>query len=181
MQPEAPPAGENIRFIRQGIELIRRLDDESYTRSLGVSFRGGVGAQFRHCFDFYVCFLNGLGSSRVDYGSRERDTRVETDRQQALVAAERIIGRLGELDPTATDDVLEVRCDLPTTGDAASAWSRSTGRRELQFLTSHTIHHYALIASLLALHGIELGPEFAEFGVAPSTLAHWKETDPVNS
>jgi hypothetical protein len=181
MRPEAQPARDNIRFIQQGIQLIRRLDDESYTRSKGVSFRGGVGAQFRHCFDFYACFLNGLDTNRVDYGSRERDTRVATDRRHALAEAERIIARLGELDPTAVDIVLEVCSDVPATGDAASVRSRSTIRRELQFLTSHTIHHYALVVSLLALQGIELGPEFAEFGVAPSTLAHWKETDPVSS
>jgi uncharacterized damage-inducible protein DinB len=43
--------------------------------------------------------------------------------------------------------------------------------RELAFVINHTIHHQALIAVLLAWHGIEVAPRF---GVAPSTpKASW--------
>jgi hypothetical protein len=45
--------------------------------------------------------------------------------------------------------------------------------RELGMLLSHTVHHYALIAMLLRARGIE--PP-ADFGVAPSTRAHWLES-----
>ena len=41
--------------------------------------------------------------------------------------------------------------------------------RELQVLSSHTIHHFALIAMTLRLHGIEMDPDF---GMAPSTLRY---------
>jgi hypothetical protein len=54
----------------------------------------------------------------------------------------------------------------------AACWGRSSAERELQFLLSHTVHHYALIALMLRTQGYEPG---AEFGVAPSTLAYWKE------
>ena len=56
-------------------------------------------------------------------------------------------------------------------GGEEQQWSRSTLRRELQFLLSHTIHHFALIGLLLSFHGVEPGEEF---GVAPSTLKHWR-------
>jgi hypothetical protein len=52
-------------------------------------------------------------------------------------------------------------------------WTRSSIARELQSLLSHTVHHYALIAIALRLQGIEPS---AEFGVAPSTLEHWRKT-----
>jgi hypothetical protein len=51
-------------------------------------------------------------------------------------------------------------------------WSYSSIGRELQFLLSHTIHHYALIALALRLQGYEPS---AEFGVAPSTLQYWRK------
>jgi hypothetical protein len=181
MQPEAQPAAENIRFIQQGIRLIRRLDDTSYTRPAGVSFRGGVGAQFRHCFDFYGCFLSGVASAEVDYCARERDARVEIDRTHAIVTAERIVERLRRLGPECVEDTLGVRVDSPASAEAGLSWSRSTVLRELQFLVSHTIHHYALIVSLLELQNVELGSDLADFGIAPSTLAHWKEAGPVTS
>ena len=47
-------------------------------------------------------------------------------------------------------------------------WSQTSVRRELQFLLSHTIHHYALIVAIAVRHGIVDFPE--GFGVAPSTL-----------
>jgi hypothetical protein len=53
-----------------------------------------------------------------------------------------------------------------------AVWCNSSVLRELEFLQSHAVHHYSLIAALLRLHGIE--PD-AEFGVAPSTLKYWKE------
>ena len=60
----------------------------------------------------------------------------------------------------------------PPADDAPSVpWSGSTVRRELDFLLSHTVHHYALIAMSLRLRGL---PVPAELGVAPSTLEHWR-------
>jgi hypothetical protein len=41
--------------------------------------------------------------------------------------------------------------------------------RELQVLSSHTIHHFALIAITLRMHGVEMDPDF---GMAPSTLRY---------
>jgi hypothetical protein len=41
--------------------------------------------------------------------------------------------------------------------------------RELQVLSSHTVHHFALIAITLRTHGVELD---SDFGMAPSTLRY---------
>jgi len=49
-----------------------------------------------------------------------------------------------------------------------SEWTESSVRRELQFLLSHTIHHYALMVAIGQAHGFK---EFERgFGVAPSTI-----------
>ena len=42
----------------------------------------------------------------------------------------------------------------------------------MQFLLSHTVHHYALIGAILRLSGVE--PP-AGFGLAPSTLRHQQQ------
>jgi hypothetical protein len=41
--------------------------------------------------------------------------------------------------------------------------------RELQFLSSHAVHHFALIAMTLRAEGVPMDPDF---GMAPSTLRH---------
>ena len=67
---------------------------------------------------------------------------------------------------------LELHDHLLVSVEDYAVWSRSSVLRELDFLRSHTVHHYSLIAMLLRLHEIDPG---AEFGVAPSTLRHWEE------
>ena len=51
-------------------------------------------------------------------------------------------------------------------------WSATSVVRELQFLASHTVHHYAVIAAMLRPQGVEPGDDF---GVAPSTLQYERE------
>ena len=176
MNLEQHPAGDNILYLQQGIELIERLDDAAYTALPDPPFRGGVGSQFRHCIDFYRCFLRGLADGRIDYGCRDRDPRIETDPGYAVNRTRELIEELRLVDPDATGGVLEVRSDLPASAEAQHEWSRSSVLRELQFLVSHTIHHYALIVSLLMRQGHQPQADLGEFGVAPSTLDHWKAT-----
>ncbi len=63
---------------------------------------------------------------------------------------------------------MEVSAETPD----ASEWGYSSVKRELQFLLSHTIHHYSLVAVALRAQGFEPG---ADFGVAPSTLRYWRK------
>jgi len=173
MRPEDRLAADNVLYLEQGVDLVRRLDDERY-RDAPDGLRGGVGAQFRHCVDFYACFLDGLAAGRVDYGARRRDPAIETSREHAIAAAGSVRERLLAIGADAADHTLVVRSeDLPPR--PGREWSGSTVGRELQFLVSHTIHHYALIAAVLKLQGHDVRRDFPEFGVAPSTLSHWRE------
>jgi hypothetical protein len=168
------PAAANIRYLEQGVELIRRLDDEAYARCPENPYRGGVGAQFRHCLDFYDRFLQGIDCGEIDYSRRERDPRVETDRQHAVARFAAICCGLAGLSSKAFEQPVRVKAEEAVPG--TPEWSESSPARELQFLISHTIHHYALIAVLLKMQNFEVGNELPEFGVAPSTLSHWRET-----
>jgi uncharacterized damage-inducible protein DinB len=170
------PADDSIGYLRQGAELVRQLDDDLFTRSADGRFRGGVGSQFRHCIDFYECLLWGLeNEDLVDYAARSREQRLETERAAAAARLEQIAKRLAAIDASSLDRPLRVRSEQPV--DGIPEWCGSTLHRELQFLVSHTVHHYALIVALLGGFGYELGPEHADFGIAPSTLAHWNEAD----
>jgi uncharacterized damage-inducible protein DinB len=172
------PAADSIGYLHQGAHLIRSLDDELYTRSSGGRFRGGVGSQFRHCIDFYECLLRGLElHEQVDYTARLREARLETDREYAAERMEQIASRLRVIDASMLNRQLRVRTEQPVAG--VPEWCGSTVHRELQFLVSHTVHHYALIVALLGRLGHELDPQQADFGIAPSTLAHWKEAGPL--
>jgi len=164
-------AAQNLVALRQGMDLCRSLGPKRYASVSPHLAHSGVGGHLRHVHDYYRCFLMGLGAGRVDYDNRERDERFETDLDYALAGVELTLERLQRLDANSGDLVLEVKMDAEPGEDEGAIWSRSTLRRELRFLLSHTIHHYALIRLLLAAEGVECDESF---GVAPSTLEHWR-------
>jgi uncharacterized damage-inducible protein DinB len=171
MSFEDHPARDNIRNLQQGVEVLRRIDDDAFTGSPGRGRAGGVGSQLRHCLDFYSCFLRGIDEGRIDYDRRERDPRVEIDRAHAAGRFQELIDAMTALEIDDVDREIQVR----TEGGAEREWCRSSVSRELQFLHSHTVHHYALVVTLLELQGVRLDDDLREFGVAPSTLRYWME------
>jgi len=165
MSGELLQVESNALLLQQGISLLERLDDAQYAGGLGSW--APVGAQYRHVLDHYQSFLRGLESARVDYDARTRDELVERSRLAALAASQECLEGLTPLGGTADRPIL-VQMDSGA-GPEFPDWRESSAGRELQFLCSHTIHHYALIRLLLEGAGTELDPSF---GVAPSTLSH---------
>src|SRR6266545_1398137 len=132
---------DNIETLKRGVELIARLDDRLYTRPNRELSLSGVGVHFRHCIDFYHNFLVGVESGRVNYDLRERDERLEQNRLFAVARLGSLIADLSRLPVIKDDRVFEVTLE----GASDFDWSISSLKRELQFLLSHTLHHYALI------------------------------------
>jgi len=166
---------ENIEILKQGLDLLRDLDDGIYPQVRHPFSQYGIGSHFRHCLDFYYSFLKGVEDGRVDYDDRERDERIEKDRRAAISKFEATIERLEGL--PGLDDRMPLMVRLEDAGEQQdpSSWSCSSVMRELQSLVSHTVHHYALIAVMLQLNGFETA---ADFGVAPSTLKQWRPAAP---
>lgn len=160
---------ENIQVLRQGIDLLERLHDEIYVKAVAPYFSSGVGKHLRHNLDHYAMFLSGVGAARIDYDGRQRDARIETDRRYAVEIMRGLIARLESLPTRNADQNLLVKMNDGSEKESNAPWSRSTVERELQFLLSHTIHHYALIALILKIQGVDCP---ADFGVAPSTLKY---------
>lgn len=162
---------DNLHFLRQGCQLLSDIDDRLFTEQPDLPM-SPVGGHLRHCTDFYAAFLDGVGQGRIDYDARQRDPRLEVDRGYALDNLTALMTRLELLAPD-TDGPLQVSMDRSpgqaAPGDGADCWAQSSVARELQFLRSHTVHHYALISTLLRLLGYQ--PD-DDLGVAPATLAH---------
>ncbi len=152
----------NLQVIHQVVVLLPRLGRERYLERLAVCYHASVGAHLRHIIEHYQAFLDGLADARIDYEHRARDRAIEADPKVALAALAEVAQRLGALRMTGPDRTLAIASETAP-GSAAP----SSLLRELEFLLSHTVHHYALIATLARLQGVEPEPTF---GVAPSTL-----------
>ena len=162
-------AADNIACLRQAEALLNRLSDSDYADGHPPAQASGCGAHLRHCLDHYDRFLAGWSAGHVDYDARNRDMKTETDRQVALSRLAAIIGKLEHLPASCAGAEMSIQMDCATHAGGHMEHSRSTGARELQFLLSHTIHHYALIGFVLRCRGVQVD---RDFGVAPSTLRY---------
>jgi hypothetical protein len=159
----------NIAWLKQARSLIHQLDDVAFRSSPQGLAPHRVGSHLRHVLEFYECFLDGLRSLTVDYDARERNYSVENNRDAAAEKISTILRRLEETPRIYSDSVIFVRMENAEAGSVENPYLRSSVSRELQALSSHTIHHFALIAITLRLHGFDIDPDF---GMSPSTLRY---------
>lgn len=158
MSESGLPLEGNRALLEQGLALLTAMSDAQYA---------SVGPHYRHALDHYLAFFRGLPSGRVDYDAREREALLEHSRAAATAVTQECLAELQRL-AGQTDRPVQIQMETGVGG--GPDWRASSVGRELQFLCSHTLHHYALIR-LLSEPAIPLHPEF---GVAPSTLAYHK-------
>jgi hypothetical protein len=159
----------NVRWLRQALGLINRLDDIAYSTTPPGFGPHRAGAHLRHVLEFYRCFLENLKWLHIDYDARPRDASIEYSRDAAAAAIRSIIHSL-ETDPELRGEgIVWIRMEDADAAFAGDSYMESSISRELQALSSHTVHHFALIAMTLRLHGVVMDPDF---GMAPSTLRY---------
>jgi len=153
----------NTILLAQGGELIARLGPARFDEKVATCFNSSAGGHFRHVIEHYQAVLAARGSGLVDYEGRVRDRRIETEAEFARQSIDAVVAQLQEmLEQGAPDRSLLVASETTEGAELAT-----TLGRELEFLISHTVHHYALIAVIAGHHGV-LPP--VNFGMAPSTL-----------
>jgi hypothetical protein len=159
---------ENIAVLQQGVSLLQGMDDLTYRRCSETVFKSSIGAHVRHNLDHYTSFLAGLEAGEINYEQRQRALVIETDRNAAMVRIGQICSRLEGL----TGFQGKVQLWVPGGTSLEGSWADTSVARELEFLLSHTIHHYAIVAIMCRLEGMAIDKDL---GVAPSTLRYWAE------
>jgi uncharacterized damage-inducible protein DinB len=163
----------NLHYLQQATELLDRIDDACLAEPSTCFYESSIGGHLRHCLEHYLSFLEGMESGRVDYDARKRDVILETQAGAAREKVGEIIAALEGLEGRDLGERLEVKMDC---GESEIPWQASTPGRELQFLVSHTVHHFAMIGGICTSMGVEMGEVF---GVAPSTIRHRVEIEAV--
>ena len=169
------PGGDSQRILSAAVDLLQQtesllqaVDSSSYSTCVPIAFNGTIGGHVRHCVDHFLCLLRGFDSGLIDYDHRDRDVRIERDPAFARTLVVALRADIELLDADLLDSAVQTRCEVSyRRGD--SPCSTSSLGRELAYAVAHGIHHFALIAILARLQGIQL-PD--GFGIAPSTLVH---------
>lgn len=153
----------NHVLLKEAAVLIASMDDSFYSQPMPAFASGSIGQHIRHVLDHYQAVVN-VANSVIDYDRRRRDVRLESCKQLALAEIQQTIDVLTHLE----DGAVRVHSEV-SPSDKVVVEVHSTIKRELLFVTSHAVHHFALIALLLRLQGVVV-PD--SFGVAPATLTH---------
>lgn len=167
--PTSPqtPLERQVHHNRQVLE--QALDVAQACQGLPPDrFSDHIGPHLRHLIEHYDALLFPVEPGVVDYDHRPRDRALETEPDLAVDRLRSLMASLDTLASARLDDVLVVRAQVGLWGQ----WSCEVGStlgRELVVLSSHAVHHFALLRSHCQRHGLRVG---AEFGMAPSTLAH---------
>lgn len=165
-----PDLAAATALLDQAAELIWKIDPTSWTQP-NPHFRDStLGQHFRHTLDHYSSLLTHTPDHTIDYDSRHRDPTLEASPDAARAKCQELLHKLETLGKNLPPDqpfFVQTSCSLE--GEITSR--NSSFGRELQFLVSHTVHHFAIIGAICHRMDIELPPTF---GIAPSTLKHRK-------
>lgn len=154
----------NVEALEEGCQLLSILDPGQYTQALKPTFQSTIGAHFRHAMEHYLCFIEQLPDGVISYDQRCRDQQLEEDISYARQVLQDICSKLGGFYGKQADiGQLEIN-DQPLTGSIVT-----TVERELLFLLSHTVHHYAIIGAMA--RGLGKAPQ-SDFGVAIATQTY---------
>jgi hypothetical protein len=161
---------ETQKVIDQGLSVLSCFSDDDYINTyVGDRECSSVGSHFRHIWDHYTCFFEGRLSGAVSYELRERNELFAQDVSFAKYSFLSLKKRLSDL----TQDDLNRGLSVDVVHEDARCFVESSVLRELQFLLSHMLHHFAVIKIFAEDKGLECPKHF---GVAPSTIRHLEET-----
>lgn len=162
-----PPSWALWERLDQITALLLELPPGVYTAPVDRHVSGTVGEHVRHCLDHVSALLSADGSGTLSYDRRRRGAAIETDPGSALQLILRLKAALQRWASRSLDQPIRVSSMIDASGRSITGWS--TLGRELAFVLTHTIHHQATMAAVLALHGVATP---AGFGYAPSTPRH---------
>jgi uncharacterized damage-inducible protein DinB len=162
-----------VDVVEQAISLLDDISLTDYQASLKPHFSSSIGAHIRHIVDHFLAIVDAADSGEINYNKRNRHGEVEQFPQKAIASLEEISAWLAD---TCSHTLLNRKVKVTTEIDIShtkSTTCESTVERELVFVASHAIHHYALIRIIRNMQGKEL-PEF--FGYAPATITHLNQS-----
>jgi hypothetical protein len=136
-----------------------------YTEVVSPLFISSAGAHMRHILDHYIAIMKGLEVGLVDYDKRSRGGTVESDINAALKQLTKIESFLSSLNDEIMAQHIKLSTEISVEKKQVKIVS-TTLARELIFVASHAIHHFAMIDQISKAQKSS-SPE--QFGIAPAT------------
>ena len=168
MTPSLPELAAPRSSLAELDAFLRGLPDGAYAQSV-PALGASIGDHTRHLLEHYLILRSSAPQGRVHFEARDRDQRLSSDRDAALLALAQVRAWLEDgCGGLSLDAPVAARTSTDGRLEEAVVCS-STLRRELIYAFLHDVHHQALIAVAGRLLGLAVPPQL---GKAPATRVH---------
>ena len=161
----------NHNLLGQATDLIDRLKAQALPT---FNYSQAIGPHLRHIIEHYTALLTAIGGTQglVDYDARDRNMHIQSEPDATIAKLRELQATMRRFAETLGQHAnlkhpLVTRSQAGNVGELTIEVATTLGR-ELMFLSSHTVHHFALVGHYSKVAGVDMGPDF---GKAPATRA----------
>ena len=167
----------NVQVLKDLKSFLNEVDYKTYTEKSELFFNASIGQHCRHIIEFYQCLIDQFNANFVCYDKRQRQMLLE---ESCTSAGDAVNNILSWLEEAPSDKKLQLSFCHSNDSDAVVEYINSSIYRELAFNIEHAIHHMAIIkiAAYILNPAIQIP---AHFGVAPSTIRHYRQQEPSSA
>jgi len=154
-------------ILDQLSNALGQLTETEFTQPSETLSGSSVGQHLRHTLEFFFCLEQGCDKGIINYDKRAHDKLIETDKEMALSAIDRI-HQFIIIQAQDKPLLLQVGYDLNSDENVSV---QTNYFRELTYNIEHAVHHMAIMKIGIR----EVAPRIsipADFGVAASTLRY---------
>jgi hypothetical protein len=152
------------KTLNELVSLLNQISNDDFTSPCKGLSNSTIGEHTRHIIEMFQCLENQLDGGVVNYDKRNRDYRIQTDTDFALLCIAQIKNQLLKENKNLI---------LQQIVDGEELNIDSNYFRELLYNLEHCIHHQALIkVAVLQLEHLQIDDDF---GVARSTIEYRKQ------
>lgn len=167
-EPLCPSIIGSLEAIEQSLTLCEKLDHTSYNFKAVPHVQSSIGEHLRHILDMFLALMNQANIGVIDYDHRRRGDPVESNLSVGVSELSDVKIWLRKLTNKQLDSSVTILSEA-TISTQKICEMTSTLRRELLFVSSHTIHHLAIIKVITTHCDIETNEHL---GYAPATATY---------
>lgn len=160
-----------LGVLAQGKTYLKSVSKADYNEIVAPNFISSAGSHIRHIIDHYLAVIAGLESGIIDYDNRSRGGSLESDPQAAIAKIDEIIHWIEDISDEMLNIQLKLSTEISVTQTTVQKIPTSLAR-ELIFVGSHAVHHYAMINQISMAQEKNLDPSF---GIAPATATYMRK------
>jgi hypothetical protein len=160
-----------LEILAQGRAYLEGVSKSNYSQVITPNFISSAGAHMRHIIDHYQALMVGFYEQKIDYDFRLRGSDIESCPNAALDKISEIESWLTALTDDDFNQSLLLSSEVSIKSKNVQIVSTSLAR-ELLFVSSHAVHHYAMISQISFAQKTALDQNF---GLAPSTATFLRE------